>query len=196
MKTSVLMMIIAVFCVSLTVNVKAGDKMPKAYQKFEEKAARMNKNGSLAVIGIGVSSRLDIGQSKAIEDGKKKIAEQRKTYVEVSVKSFAQEIGAGKSAEINEVMTRVTESMTATIISGAMVFETNSFYESKTDKKEDTKTYIVLYVITPEAMQKALEAELKTKGSKENLYQLYMESKAKEEHDAMIKRFKEVEAEK
>jgi hypothetical protein len=188
-------MIVATFCMSLFVNLAvAGDKMPKVYKKMEEKALKMNKNGALAVIGIGVSSsgRMDIGKSKAIEDAKKQISEQRKNYVEVSVKDFRQEIGVGKGAETNDALTQVIDDVSATIISGALVNDF-TYFETKSNKSEGTATYIVLYVITPEAMQKSLEAEMKLKGSKANLYQLYMESKAKEEHDAMIKKFKEME---
>ena len=138
---------------------------------------------------------MDIGKNKAIEDAKKQIAEQRKNYVETSVNAFLKEIGGGKSVEIDEVFTQVVESVAATIINGAMVNDF-TYFETKADKKEGSATYIVLYVITPEAMQKTLEAELKTKGSKANLYQLYMESEAKKDHDKAIQEFKAMEEKK
>lgn len=185
-------MIIAVICGSFSTTKAFADKMPRIQRQFQDMANKMNNHGALAVVGMGISNRMDIGKNKAIEDAKKQIAEQRKNYVEVSVSDFRNEISVGKGAEHNDVFKEVIESMSATIISGALVNKF-SYFETKNDKKEGTSTYIVLYVITPEAMQRTLEAELKTKGSKANLYQLYMESKAKEEHDEMIKKFKEME---
>jgi hypothetical protein len=197
MKKATVLMIIAVICTSFVFKGFAGggDKMPKIYQKMEDKAVNMNKKGALAVIGLAVSSRMDIGKNKAIEDAKKQIAEQRKNYVEASVNDFKKEIGGGKGAEIDEVFTQVIESVAATIINGAMVYDF-TYFETKADKKEGSATYIVLYVITTEAMQKSLEAELKNKGSKANLYQLYMESEAKKNHDKAIQEFKAMEENK
>ena len=186
-------MILAVICGSYAVKGLAysGDKMPKIYREFEDKVEKMKRKGALAVIGIAVSDagRIDLGKRKAIDQAKIEMSEQRKTYVEGSTHNFFDEIGLGKGVEHNDVFKQVIESVTVTMLSGVAVGDF-TYFITKDNKKEGTATYLVLYVITPEAMQKALETELKAKGSKENLYQRYIDSQAKQEHDKMIEKYK------
>jgi hypothetical protein len=192
MKKVTIIMILAIFFSAFVLKGYAGDgKMPKVYQEMQDQAEKMKKKGALAVIGVAVSDagRIDVGKRKAIEKAKQEIAEQRKVYVETSTHDFMEEVGVGKNNEMNDLFSQMIETVAVTIVNGASVSDFN-YFVTKDNKKDGTATYIVLYVITPDAMQKALEDELQKKGSKENLYQRYMDSKAKEAHDKKVQEYK------
>jgi len=165
--------------------------IPKLEKKFQDRANQMNRKGALAVVGIAVSDagRHDLGEKKAIEDAKKKMSEAKRQFVETSTHSFSEEIGVGKGSERNDVFRTTIESVSANILNGALRIDFDS-YQTKENKKAGTATYIVLYVITPEAMYKALENELQKKGNEQNLYQRYIDSEAKKEHDRKVQEFK------
>jgi hypothetical protein len=187
----VALMVIAVCALNLN-SFAAKSKLNKIHKEFMEKAEKMKKKGALAVVGVAVAdvARIDVGKRKAIEMAKQEMSEQRKVYVESTTHDFMEEIGVGKNNELNDVFRQVIESVSVTILNGVEVADFN-YYVTKANKKEETATYLVLYVITPEAYQKSLEAELQAKGSKENLYQRYVDSEAKKKHDLMIKQYKE-----
>lgn len=167
------------------------DGIPKVEKKFQDRANQMNNKGALAVVGIAVSDagRHDIGEKKALEDAKKKMSESKRQFVETSTHSFSEEIGVGKGSERNDVFRNTIESVSANLLNGAMRMDFD-MYQTKENKKAGTATYIVLYVITPEAMYKSLEAELNKKGNDQNLYQRYVDSEAKKEHDKKVEQFK------
>jgi len=169
----------------------AADGIPKVEKKFGDRANQMNKKGALAVVGIAVADagRHDIGERKAIENAKQKMSEAKKQFVEASTHSFMEEVGVGKGSERNDVMRNTIESVSANLLNGAMRMDFDS-YQTKENKKAGTATYLVLYVITPEAMYKSLESELNKKGSEQNLYQRYVDSEAKKEHDKKLEQFK------
>lgn len=169
----------------------AKDKLDKTHKEFMDQAEKMKKKGALAVVGVATADagRIDMGKRQAIERAKQEMAESRKVYVESSTHDFMEEIGKGKGAETNDVFRQVIESVSATILNGAEV-KNFGYYVTKDNKKDGLATFLVLYVITPEAMQKSLEDELQKKGSKENLYQRYVDSKAKEDHDKRVAEYK------
>ena len=189
--TVVTMLFVFMFALSFN-SLAGGDKLEKCHKQMMDKAEKMKKKGALAVVGVATAdvSRIDLGKRQSIERAKQEMAENRKVYVESSTHDFMEEIGKGKNAESNDVFRQVIESVSTTILNGAEVADF-AYYVTKANKKEGLATYIVLYVITPEAMQKSLEAELTKKGSKDNLYQRYVDSKAKEQHDAQVKAYKD-----
>jgi hypothetical protein len=193
MKKSAIVALMVVAVCALNMNsFAAKSKLNKIHKQFIEKAEQMKKKGALAVVGVAVTDagRIDVGKRKAIEMAKQEMSEQRKVYVESSTHDFMEEVGVGKNSENNDLFRQVIESVSVTILNGAEVSDFN-YYATKENKKDGTATYLVLYVITPEAYQKSLEAELQAKGSKENLYQRYVDSEAKKKHDMMIKQYKD-----
>ena len=185
-------LLIAIFACN-NVGFAGGGKLDKVHKQFMDKAEKLKKKGALAIVGVAVANagRIDIGKRKAMEMAKVEMAENKEDYITKTVHNLMEELGVGKGSEDNDRFSQVVESTAKTILSGAEVVDF-SYYITKANKADGTATYLVLYVVTPETFQKSLETELKAKGSKDNLYQRYIDSKAKEEHDKMIKEYDEM----
>ncbi len=193
-KVTMFTMILVIFSLSGINSFAQQRQYDKAYNSLLEKAERINSLGGFAVVGIAVADEIrpDIGEAKAIENAKGKLIAGRKNYVAASAKSFFEEIGV-TNPEHNDVYQYLVEDGSEGMLEGARQKDFKSYYVNKAQKEQKVKTYLSLYVITPESLKSALEATLKQKGSKDNLYQRYVSSKYKEDHDKIIKKFDEVE---
>ena len=99
--------------------------------------------------------------------------------------------GIGRGAEHNDVFNNVVDLTAANLISGAYVNDFE-YYQTKYNKRQKTSTYLVLYVVSPKAFYKSFENGLSsTRGSSDNLYQRYIDSEVKKEHEKKIKEFEE-----
>lgn len=169
-------------------------KVSKIQTKMEAKALKYQKKGALAVVGIAVSNatRPDMGKRKAIAAAQQEMAEASRALVEATTHSFLEEVGIGLNSEQNDLAKTIIDVTSSKVLKGAMV-EKFDYYQAKLQKKNNTATYFVLYVINPKTIYKSMEMALQNneKGSKENLYQRYIDSEAKKEHDAKVAKFQE-----
>lgn len=187
------LIVFILFPITFSCGVSSKSMIPKMQTDFNKEAEKMRSKGALAVVGIAVApaDRHDLGRSKAKSEGYKTISEEKRAYVENTMHDFREEVGADRNAELNDVFNQVTDVISANIIKGARIVEFDA-YQTKGNKEEGTYTYLVILAITPEFTYQSLLDEFKqTKGSEENLYQRYVDSQAKKEHERKIKVFKE-----
>ncbi|MCD4745503.1 MAG: hypothetical protein K8R58_04325 [Bacteroidales bacterium] len=194
MKNKITLLIITIIAGFLITGCGTTSKITKMETKMHKKSVKMNNNGAFATVGIGIApaSRHDIGRSKAKSDALQKMSEAKRAYIESTVHDFREEIGADRNAELNDVFTSIVDAVSANILKGARIIEFDAF-QSKANKDEGQYTYLVLLAITPEHTYQSLMDEFKnnTRGSETNLYQRYVDSEAKKNHDIKIKKFKE-----
>lgn len=169
-------------------------KVSKIQTRMEAKALKYQKKGALAVVGIAVSNatRPDMGKRKAIAAAQQEMAEASRALVEATTHSFLEEVGIGLNSEQNDLAKIIIDITSSKVLKGAMV-EKFDYYQARLQKKNNTATYYVLYVINPKTIYKSMEMALQNheKGSEENLYQRYVDSEAKKEHDAKVTKFQE-----
>lgn len=193
MKNKFKLLIITIFVSSLIAGCSTSSQLTKMEKKMNEKCQKINKHGAFATVGIGVASsqRHDLGRSKAKQDALQKMSEAKRTYVESTIHDFREEIGADRNSEENDVFSTVVDATSANILKGAQIYDFDAF-QTKENKKEGKNTYLVLLVITPEQTYQSLMNEFKSnRGSKENLYQRYVDSQARKIHEQKINKFKE-----
>jgi hypothetical protein len=186
MKTNVILML----AILVGFTQVSYSQVNKRQNKLEEMAEKMNKKGANMVVGIGISERVDLGERKAIMNAKQQISESNKDYVMTSTEDFRGETGMGRGSETYDDFVTLVESVSAMLIEGARTHTTDS-YRSKSDRKNGTYTYLVLYGVTPQMLKSMMEAEMAKRGKEDLLYQRYMKSEYKKEHDKKVQEFKE-----
>ncbi len=143
------------------------------------------------VVGIGVSQRVDLGERKAVMNAKQQISESYKDYVKASTEDFRSETGIGPGSEMNDDFENFVESVSLRLVEGARMHSTDS-YRSKSDRKNGTYTYLVLYGISPQTLKNMMETEMNKRGNDDVLYQKFMKSEYKKEHDKKVAEFKQM----
>ncbi len=138
-----------------------------------DQANEISAKGGVAAVGQGQSSRQDLAREKARTRADALIAEQFNTKVQRMKKDFQEEVGQGDEAEVNELFSVVTKTLTSQILVGAVE------KDYKVLKKGNEYLYGVLKVITPESASMSILDEMQKK--KPQLYQRYRASKAFEE---------------
>ena len=150
----------------------SGKKSP--YFQMQKKANQINKNGAVAVIGQGESSREDIARKKSYVDARANLAEALNVKVQTLSKSFLEEIGTTGDSEINEAFSKTTKTMASTVLKG-------SFPEDEIMvEKEGKITIYTLMVIDPSTFNQSLMDEM-NKSKNKKLYERFRSSQAYDE---------------
>lgn len=165
-------------------------KLP--YHEYQARALKMNNKGAIAAVGIAVmdANRHDQGITAARLAAMKKLSEQQRVAVKATSHKFSEAIGIGKGSEHNDVLTEVIDAATMNLLKGAHEMD-QGYYQTKDDIANGTSTYVVLMAVNPKIVYKSIENGLRNnkKASKANLYQRYVDSQAKKEHDKNIADF-------
>jgi len=166
------------------------------FWKLQNEANEMKAKGAIAVVGeaVGNADRDDMGKDAAYQVAFSKIGDARRVYVTNTSHRYASAIGVGKGSEQNDVLSRTIDGATTNLIENVTEWKYLS-YQTKENKKAGTKKWACMLVISPDVLYRSIEDNLKkessNRGSKENLYQRYMDSEAKKEHETNIKSFNE-----
>ncbi len=101
-----------------------GMKIVKSpHSDLQLKANELVKNGGLAVVGTGISSREDLARKQAQNDGRTLLSNALETKVKGYEKQFQEEIGTAGDAEINEAFQTVSEQLTKSVLVGVLPTE-------------------------------------------------------------------------
>ncbi len=93
------------------------------HSDLQLKANELVRNGGLAVVGTGISSREDLARKQAQNDGRTLLSNALETKVKGYEKQFQEEIGTAGDAEINEAFQAVSEQLTKSILVGVLPTE-------------------------------------------------------------------------
>lgn len=117
------------------------------HSDLQLKANELVKNGGLAVVGTGISTREDMAREKAQNSGRTLLAQALETKVKAYEKQFKEEIGTAGEAEINEAFQTVSEQLSKTVLVGVLPMEevvtlNNGQYTIYTIMSIDPKIFI------------------------------------------------------
>jgi hypothetical protein len=189
MKKTVLFILIPVMAVFFAVSCGTSSKLNRMENKMQERTNKMNDKGGFAFLGYGVApaGRRDLGRLKAKQDAVQKMSEAKKQYIKSMVHDFREAVGADKNTEVNDLLNSVVDAVSANILKGARIVEFDAF-ETKANKEDGNYTYMVIYAINPEFTYESLVGEIKksNRGSKENLYQRFVDSEASKKQKQQI----------
>ena len=177
MKKVLILLLLAAFGLVLLTGC-GGSKQVSAkkspYLQMQKRANEFNKNGAVAVVGQGESSREDIARKKSYTDARANLAEALETKVQTLSKSFLEEIGTSGDTEINEAFSKTTKTMASTVLKG-------SFPEDEIMvEKEGKITIYTLMVIDPSTFNQSILDEMDKSGNKK-LYERFRSSQAYDE---------------
>jgi len=144
------------------------------FQDLQDMANGFIKDGNIAVVGVGTSTRQDIARDKARASAQAKLAESFETKVEVLKKKFTEELGSDMTNELNETFTNVIKTTSKTVLFGAIENKAKYFKDNKTDM---ISAGVVLYV-SPDVMNQSLLDQMK---NKPKLYERFRASEAYKE---------------
>ena len=158
----------------------AGSKLVKSpHSDLQLEANKLIKDGGLAVVGTGISSREDIARNKAQNDGRTKLAQSLETKVKAYEKQFQEEIGSAGEAEINEAFQSVSEQLSKTVLVGVLPVK-----EAITMKDSKYPIYTIM-AIDPKTFMQSFQDQMKEQKA---LYTRYRQSKM---HDEMEKKLED-----
>ncbi|NOZ08116.1 MAG: hypothetical protein GXO91_04450 [FCB group bacterium] len=144
------------------------------FQELQDMANGFIKDGNIAVVGVGTSTRQDIARDKARASAQAKLAESFETKVEVLKKKFTEELGSDMTNELNETFTNVIKTTSKTVLYGAIENKAKYFKDNKTGM---ISAGVVLYV-SPDVMNQSLLDQMK---NKPKLYERFRASEAYKE---------------
>ncbi len=185
-KVLVLLMLVAFGLLLLT--GCGGSKQVSAkkspYLQMQKRANELKKNGAVAVVGQGESSREDIARKKSHTDARANLAEALEVKVQTLSKSFLEEVGTSGDSEINEAFSRTTKTMSSSVLKG-------SFPEDEVMmEKEDKITIYTLMVIAPSTFNQSLLDEM-NKSKNKKLYERFRASQAYDELNNEMEKYEE-----
>jgi len=134
-------------------------------------ANKIIKDGGVAAVGTGVSSRSDIAERKARSSAQGNLAEIFNLKVQRLKNNFQEEVGQSKTSEVNELFSVATKQLTSKVLHGAIEKD----YKKLQNKKGNYK-YGVLMVVTPKTVNMSILDQMQ-KG-KPKLYQRFRASQA------------------
>ncbi|MEA3500569.1 MAG: hypothetical protein U9R41_06115 [Candidatus Marinimicrobia bacterium] len=187
MKKVLVLFMLAVFGLILLTGC-GGSKQVSAeknpYLQMQKRANEFNKNGAVAVVGQGESSREDIARKKSYTDARANLADALEAKVQTLSKSFLEEVGTSGDSEINEAFSRTTKVMSSSVLKG-------SFPEDEVMvEKEGKITIYTLMVINPATFNQSLLDEMNKSGNKK-LYERFRASQAYDELNNEMEKYEE-----
>lgn len=187
MKKVLVLFMLAVFGLILLTGC-GGSKQVSAeknpYLQMQKRANEFNKNGAVAVVGQGESSREDIARKKSYTDARANLADALEAKVQTLSKSFLEEVGTSGDSEINEAFSRTTKVMSSSVLKG-------SFPEDEVMVEKESKiTIYTLMVINPATFNQSLLDEMNKSGNKK-LYERFRASQAYDELNNEMEKYEE-----
>ena len=147
------------------------------HSDLQKKANQLVKEGGLAVVGTGISSREDIARSKAQNSGRTLLAQAIETKVKGYEKQFIEEIGSAGDSEINEAFQTVSEQMTKTVLVGVLpVDEAITMQDGK-------YTIYTIMAIDPKTFIQSFQDQMKQQKA---LYTRYRQSQMHKEMEQKL----------
>lgn len=143
------------------------------FAELQNMANQINKQGGVASVGMGTSTRMDFAKDKATTDAQGGMSESFETKVSRLKQSFLEEVGSNDS-EINETFSTVTKAVSKQTLTGARVLKT--IYNK--DKKTGKYMAGVLLSIDPKTINQSLLDEM---SKEQKLYQRFRSSQAFDE---------------
>jgi len=167
----------------ILISCGSSQKIEKAseWQEVSDPLATLNKEanqlieaGAVAAVGEGRSTRRDIAKQKAVANAEMNLAAIFEKKIQGLKKNFQEEVGQGKSSEVNELFSSVSKTVIKKTLKGAIV---KNYKILQNDKGE--YLYGVLMVISPKTVNMSILDEMQAGNPK--LYQRFRASKAFEE---------------
>lgn len=124
------------------------------FDKMQESVSKIGKDGGIAAIGTGQSRDMQIAREKAIMEARKNLAQVCSLKVENAQKKFLEEIGEAADAEINQMFSSATKTITSRELMGSMPTE------QKWTVKDGIYTSYVLMEVNPDVVVAALEKQI------------------------------------
>lgn len=151
------------------------------FNEMQKEVGKIGEEGGLAAIGIGQSSDMQISIEKAKAEARKNLAQAISVKVENLQKQFVEEAGdVGKGAEINQLFSSATKSITSRELMGSMPKK-----QAMTEGGGIITSY-VLMVVNPKVVADALDAQL---SAQKAVYTRYRASEGFKELGEEVKRY-------
>jgi len=151
--------------------------------EMEKLKENYQKNGAIVALGISVTSpEMKLARQMAIADGRQQLGGIISTRIEALEKTFTEQIGAGRSAEIHAAYSSAGKAIVDQDLNGAQDVETDMAYS------DGLYTGFAIMLIDPEVIKKRIEDEM---NRQEALKNLYYSSKAHDELNEGIEKFRE-----
>jgi len=172
--TFVSMLIIAL----VFLGCSGGMKIVKSpHSDLQLTANELVRNGGLAVVGTGISSREDLARKQAQNDGRTLLSNALETKVKGYEKQFQEEIGTAGDAEINEAFQTVSEQLTKSILVGVLPVE------EVITLKDDKYTIYTIMAIDPKIFIQSFQDQMKEQKA---VYTRYRQSQMHKEMEQKL----------
>lgn len=151
------------------------------FHDMQKDVAKIGEKGGLAAIGVGQSSDMQISLEKAKVEARKNLAQAVTIKVENLQKKFTEEAGdIGKNAEINQMFSSATKTVTSRELMGSMP------KKQIMTEGDGIVTSYVLMVVNPKIVADALEKQI---AAQKAIYARYRASEGFKELDEEVKRY-------
>jgi len=147
------------------------------HSELQLEANQLVKDGGLAFVGTGISSREDIARNKAQTAGRTGLAQALESKVKSYGKQFQEEIGSSGESEINEAFQTVTEQLSKTVLVGVLpVREIITMNEGK-------YTIYTIMAVDPKTFIQSFQDQMKEQKA---LYTRYRQTKMHDEMETKL----------
>jgi ribosomal protein S20 len=149
------------------------------HSELQLEANQLVKDGGLAFVGTGISTREDIARKKAQTAGRTGLAQALESKVKSYEKQFQEEIGTSGESEINEAFQTVSEQLSKTVLVGVLPVR------EIITKDEGTYTIYTIMAVDPKTFIQSFQDQMKEQKA---LYTRYRQSKM---HNEMEKKLED-----